>query len=184
VKEELDPFTIARAAKGDPSASHALVRRYQSPVFALLSRMLGHGAHIEDLSQETFLRVFRSLPGFRVDGAAKLSTWILTIATRLALDELKKKPRVTTHIDDLELAANDRTDEYTERRIIGAAIERAICSLTPEHQAVFLLREFHGLEYDEIAQALRVDVGTVKSRLSRARGALREALAELKPGDT
>jgi RNA polymerase sigma-70 factor (ECF subfamily) len=181
VKDELDPFTITRAQRGDREASRALVLRYQAPVFAILSRMLGHGAHIEDLSQETFLRVFRALSSFQLSGAAKLSTWILTIATRLALDELKKRPRSTVHLDELELASHERTDEYTERRMIGAAIERAIGGLTPEQQAVFLLREFHGLEYDEISQAIGIDLGTVKSRLSRARGVLREALAALKP---
>ena len=146
----------------------------------MLSRMLGQGPHVEDLSQETFLRVFRALASFQRDGKARLSTWILTIATRLALDALRKKPRPSEPLELHELPSQDRADEYTERRAIGAAIERAMCGLTPEQQAVFLLREYHGLEYDEIAQALGVDLGTVKSRLSRARAQLREALAEMK----
>jgi RNA polymerase sigma-70 factor (ECF subfamily) len=178
--EELDQTTLSRAKRGETAACRALVLRYQTPVFALLSRMLGQGPHIEDLSQETFLRVFRALSTFQFDGKARLSTWILTIATRLALDTLRKKSRIPEPIELHEVASIERTDEYTERRLIGAAIERAIRSLSPEHQAVFLLREYHGLEYDEIAQALQLDLGTIKSRLSRARAILREALADIK----
>jgi RNA polymerase sigma-70 factor (ECF subfamily) len=185
IGSELDQVTLARAQRGEEGACRALVERYQGPVFALLSRMLG-GARRElreDLAQETFLRVFRALAGFSHAGSARLSTWILTIATRLALDELRRRPPAT---EPLELAtraaAPGRTDEQAERRALGAALQRAVAALTPEQRAVFLLREYHDLEYDELARVLDVDVGTVKSRLSRARAALREALAEVADG--
>lgn len=88
---ELDPATLARARNGDPIAFRAFVVRYERPVFALLSRLMGRGREVEDLAQETFLRAFRALPGFDPDGPARVSTWLLTIATRLALDARKKR---------------------------------------------------------------------------------------------
>src|SRR5262245_57070430 len=90
-REELDGATLARCQRRDPMAFRAFVVRYQAPVFALLSRMLGHGPLVEDLAQETFLRAFRAFPTFSLDGAAKPSTWLLTIATRLALDARKRR---------------------------------------------------------------------------------------------
>jgi RNA polymerase sigma-70 factor (ECF subfamily) len=171
---ELDELTLARAQRGEAAACRALVERYQRPVFALVGRMVGRG-RVEDLAQETFLRVFAALPRFDRSGPARLSTWILTIATRLAVDELRRRPLRTVEIDD-RLPGASRTDEAAERRALRAALGRAIAELTPEQRAVVLLREVHGLEYDEIARALEVDLGTVKSRLSRARAALRAAL--------
>ena len=141
----------------------------------------GRRARVEDLAQETFLRVFRALPGFSTSGPARLSSWILTIATRLALDELAKKDRGAPLADALHVASASRADETLERRTLGAALERAVRGLEPAFAAVFLLREVHELEYDEIARALDLELGTVKSRLARARAALRAALEEVKP---
>ena len=87
----LDPAVLARCRAQDPVAFRAFVVRYERMVFALLSRMLGQGPEVEDLAQETFVRAYRAFPGFELDGPAKPSTWLLTIATRLALDA--RKPR-------------------------------------------------------------------------------------------
>src|SRR5512143_4044866 len=86
---ELDRATLLRCKAGDPMAFRALVARYERPVFALLSRIVGRGPEVEDLAQETFLRAHRALPRFDLDGPARVSTWLLTIATRLALDARK-----------------------------------------------------------------------------------------------
>ena len=169
--DELDELTLKRAQRGEAGPCRELVLRYQRRVFALLGRVLGRSPQVEDLAQETFLRVFRALPAFTQAGPARLSTWILTVATRLALDELARKSPAAA---PGELA---RPPEG-ESRLLGRAIERAVGGLQPEFRAVFLLREYHGLEYEEIARALDVDLGTVKSRLSRARAALREALKD------
>lgn len=174
VPAELDDLTLARAQRGEGPACRALVERYQRPVFALISRMCGP-MRCEDLAQETFLRVFTALPRFVAPGPARLSTWILTIATRLALDELRRRPLVTAALDD-KLAGPGRTDEGADRRALRAALQRAVADLSPDQRAVVLLREVHGLDYDEIARALDIDLGTVKSRLHRARAALRTAL--------
>lgn len=176
---EIDDRTLRRAAAGDRDAARTLVETYQQRVFALASRMLaGRGrATIEDAAQDTFLQVFRRLATFRSDGPARLSTWILTIAARRAIDELRRQRPAL--VADLEPAADARGDDRAIRRELIAAIERALHDLSPELRAAFLLREYHGLEYAEIAQALAIDLGTVKSRLSRARAALRERLAEV-----
>lgn len=180
---ELDDLTVARARRGEPAACRALVLRYQRPVFSLLSRLLARRdpTLVEDLAQETFLRAFRSLPGWDPQGSARLSTWVLTIGARLALDELRRRRPEATGLEAAEssLAAPGATDEQAHRRDLAAAIERAMAELAPDFRAAFVLREYHDLDYAEIARALDVDVGTVKSRLSRARAALRTALAEV-----
>jgi RNA polymerase sigma-70 factor (ECF subfamily) len=180
---ELDDVTFARAQRGDEAACRALVTTYERRVFALLGRVLGarRAALVEDLAQETFLRAFRALGAFDRSGPAKLSTWILTIATRLALDELRRRGADAAAVVP-EVASAARTDAEADRRAVGAAIARAVDALPPEYRAAFVLRELHELTYDEIARALSIDVGTVKSRLSRARAALREALAEVRDG--
>ena len=158
--------------------------RYQRPVLALVSRLLrgyGDSALIEDVAQETFLRVFRALPKFDRNGPARLSTWILTIACHRSIDELRRR-RLDVHPlenGSSELAANDRADENAERRMLARVLDRAIDGLAPEYKATFILREVHGLEYAEIATILDIDLGTVKSRLNRARTRLREALVEV-----
>jgi len=178
---ELDELTLARAQRGDEAACRALVVRYQAPVFAMLGRMLGRGGSVEDLAQETFLRVFRALPGFRPAGPARLSSWILTIATRLALDELRRqRPRELGDGDVEGVAAIELG--IAERHALGTALDAAIAALPVEHRAAFLLREVYGLEYRAIADTLELDINTVKSRLHRARAALQVALAPLRGG--
>ncbi len=182
--DELDELTIARAQRGDERARRALVERYQRPVFAILSRML-HGredaAAVEDLAQDTFLRVFRALPAFDRAGPARLSTWILTIASRIAIDALRRRKLDAHPLSEVHepAAAGGAADADAERRQLAAALRAAIDDLSPEHRAAFLLREYHELEYAEIAGSLQIDLGTVKSRLSRARAALRRALEEV-----
>lgn len=177
---ELDELTLERARRGDPAARKALVLRYQAPVFGLLGRYLGatRPHEIEDLAQDTFLRVFRELGAFRSDGAAKLSTWILTIATRLAIDAHRKGRRSPIEPGSAEAT---RADESAMRSSLGRSIASAVGAIPEEYRMTFLLREYHELGYREIAEALEVDVGTVKSRLSRARALLREALKEEAP---
>jgi len=185
VPAELDELTLARARRGERAACVALVRRYEAPVFALLQRLLGRSGRaglVEDLAQETFLRVFRALVRFASSGPAKLSTWILTIATRVGLDELRRHAPPTEALDAAGaagVAAPERADDRAHRRAIGEEVARAAEALSPDLRATFLLRDVHELEYAEIAEATGADMGTVKSRLSRARAALRAALAEV-----
>jgi RNA polymerase sigma-70 factor (ECF subfamily) len=183
---DIDTATLRRAQTGDRAAQAALIERYQQPVFALLWRIAGPDrALIEDLAQETFLRVLGALPRFEPDGKARLVTWILTIATRLAINQSRARAQIGRgRATDLPPpggvpAAMLPPDQDAERRTLGTALVSAIEALGPQFRAAFLLREVHGLRYEEIADALDVDVGTVKSRLSRARALLQRALAEL-----
>jgi RNA polymerase sigma-70 factor (ECF subfamily) len=183
-ERDVETRTLRRAQSGDRSAQAALIQRYQQPVFALLWRIAGpERAVVEDLAQETFLRVLAALPRFEPDGKARLITWILTIATRLAINHTRAHATVGRAYQVPPPggvpAALLPPDQDAERRTLGAALVSAIEALGPQYRAAFLLREVHGLRYEEIADALDVDVGTVKSRLSRARALLQRALAEL-----
>src|SRR5512138_1022401 len=110
--EPLDELTLRRAQKGDERAWRELVERYQAPVHALIWRLLaGRARHrVEDLVQETFVRVLRALPGFDLAGPAALSTWILTIATRLTLNELRRPEPAALEAEPL---AAERADQAT-----------------------------------------------------------------------
>lgn len=179
---ELDEVTLLRAQRGDDAACRALVSRYERPVFALIGRLVGHGhrALVEDLAQDTFLRTFRALAGFDRAGPAKLSTWILTIATRLAIDELRRVVPPRAPLEAAEaVAVAPRGEAEVERRLLGARLAAALAELPVDQRAVVLLSDVHECSLDEIARGLALELGTVKSRLSRARARLRAALEEL-----
>jgi RNA polymerase sigma-70 factor (ECF subfamily) len=178
---ELPDLALARAKTGDAAALRTLVETYQDRVFALIFRMLlGRGTErTHDLAQETFVRVLRSVRDFDPRGAAKLSTWILTIATRVVLNDRRRAGRDRSELDDDAVAAaasNDRADHSLERTRLAEALTAGIATLPDDQRAVFVLREYHELEYAEIASALEIDLNTVRSRLHRARTALRAAL--------
>jgi len=184
-ERELDEVTLARAARGDQVAARTVFEHYHRSVHAYLWRMLApHGtrALVEDLTQDTFLRAFAGLARFQPGGAARLSTWLFTIATRVALNELrrkKRKPEATVDVDLIAIPGGADPREQAERKAVGAILARAIAELPDDARAVILLREYHDQSLDEIARALEVPVGTVQSRLARARTALRAALKEL-----
>lgn len=182
---EVDAETLRRCQAGEPSAQRAFVLCYQRAVFALLSRMLGRGPQVEDLAQETFLRAFRALDGFDPAGPARPSTWLLTIATRLALDDRKRRRLPLGPLEDAEQrVAPDGPEEQAERRRLGRAIEEAAGELSEDQRAAFLLMEFHGFSVAEAASTLHIPENTVKQRVFRAREKLRSRLAALWSGGT
>jgi RNA polymerase sigma-70 factor (ECF subfamily) len=159
-------------------AFRAFVVRYERPVFALLSRMLGRGPHVEDLAQDVFLRAYRAFPTFDLDGAAKPSTWILTIATRAALDVRKRAAIPTLPLDSARGTAGAATPESEHQRSeLRTSIARAAAALPDDQRAAFVLAEFHGLTMAEIATILDVPENTVKTRIHRARTKLQQCLA-------
>jgi RNA polymerase sigma-70 factor (ECF subfamily) len=174
---EIDATVLEACRSGDAAAMRALILHYQRAVFAFLSRTLGRGPHVEDLAQEVFLRAFRALPRFDGSGSARLSTWLLTIASRLAVDHRRKRSVPVQPLDD-ELVVSGCTTPETERRRleIGRALERAAAQLSADQRDVFVLAEFHGLEMAEIARVLTIPEGTAKTRLFRARERLRALL--------
>ena len=175
---ELDRATLLRCRAQDPIAFQVFVARYERVVFAILSQMLGHGPHVEDLAQETFLRAYRAFPRFDLD-RARPSRWLLTIATRLALNEKRRRgPTMETP----ELTEATTPESESARHELGRAIERAIGQLSDEQRAVFVLAELHDLTLVEIAAALGIPTNTVKTRLFRAREQLRGRLERLAKG--
>lgn len=175
--DELDELTLRRAQAGDERGFRALVERYQRPIWELCWRMaapVGLGHRAEDLTQDTFVRVYRALPGFDPRGPARLSTWILTIAARLTVNELRRARPEPLDADVVAATASPRRER--EARETGERLAAAIGALTAEARAVVVLRDVFELEYEAIAVALGLELGTVKSRLARARAAVRDRL--------
>jgi RNA polymerase sigma-70 factor (ECF subfamily) len=175
---EIDDLTLGRARAGDEAARAAMVELYQRRLYALVARlMVTRPELIDDLAQESFVKVLRALPQFDPRGPARLSSWILTIAARTCLDVLKAK-RPTTESLSEALAAPSNPEREAAQRQMGRRVQEAMARLPEEMRAVVILRAYHDFDYDEIAAALGLELGTVKSRLGRARAALREALGE------
>jgi RNA polymerase sigma-70 factor, ECF subfamily len=184
MKESIfDESTLNQARQGVESACRELVICHQAQVFALLSRMLrsaGRLDKVEDLAQETFLRVFRNLSQFSTEGPARLSTWILTIASRLAIDELRH--HLVTLVDLSEVTAlpqQDSLENSSHHKDLGRMLMVALNQLDPEWHAMFLLYAYHDFSYQEIAESQGIALGTVKSRLARIKEKLQEALSEV-----
>jgi RNA polymerase sigma-70 factor (ECF subfamily) len=176
--EELEVGLLARCRERDPAALRAFVERYQRPVFALLSRMLGQVPEVEDFAQETFLRAFRALPSFDLQGAARPSTWLLTIATRLVLDGYRRRSRSRALGSSEPVPAPPASPEWDlEQTELRRAIARAVEALPLDQRAAFVLSEFHAWSIADIARALDTPESTVKTRLFRARAKLSKALA-------
>lgn len=168
---------ICRAARGDAEAFRQLVEAYQTPAYRLAARMCGPDS-AEDVTQEAFLAAWRALPEFR--GDCRFSTWLYRLVSNAAIDCLRreKKHRDTGDVDDLELPdGGPSLQEQAERSDTRDAVRRALDGLSPEHRQVLLLRFMQELDYGEIARALNVSEGTVKSRINRAKSKLREVLA-------
>lgn len=176
---ELDEITLRAAVRRDPAACRRLVARYQSLVFATAARVLGPRSHdVPDVAQESFLRAFEALDGFDPRGPARLSTWLATVTARVAIDHARRRRTVVPLDDVREVVRDPGLDPHealdaAQRR---ARLTAAMAALGPEQRAVMLLRTEHDMHYDAIARSLGVEVGTVRSRLSRAKQALCDAL--------
>jgi len=180
---EIDRATLLRCRTQDHIAFQAFVARYERLVFAVLSQLLGHGPHVEDLAQESFLRAYVAFPRFDLD-RAKPSRWLLTIAVRLALNERTKvSGRAQADLRALQPTASTTPESELGRNELGSIIERAIAQLPPGQREVFVLAELHDMTLAEIAAALRIPENTVKTRLFRAREHLRTRLARSRKGE-
>jgi RNA polymerase sigma-70 factor, ECF subfamily len=174
--DELDTATLTRCRRGDAQAFRALVERYQDRVFALCVALAGSDA--EDLTQETFVRVHGALAAFDSDGPARLGAWILTIARRLCTDRARyRRRRPTVALDVVPLGDGaPGANTQLERARQARALRQAIAALPDEQRAAIALQLWDGLDYEEIAVIERVPVGTVRSRLARAKETLKRAL--------
>lgn len=179
-----DELLVRRSRGGDPDAFEELVRRYQSKVYTVAFRFMGNHADAGDLAQEAFIRAFQALPTFR--GDSSFATWLYRIVSNACRDELRKQQRqkkasldemIMQHGGNPSLAAADPTpEEYLESIEMRDMVQRYLSELSGDHRLMLVMRDIQGLSYEEIASALDCNVGTVKSRLSRARHALKNRL--------
>ena len=171
---------IQAAKGGDQAAFGHLVETYQKRVYALTVRMCPTPELAEEAAQEAFLAAWQGLPFFRGDSA--FSTWLYRLASNACVDLLRKEGRHQGPSLDDETVAADMADpaptpeRVAEHRELRTQIEAGLRALTPEHREVLILRELQQLSYDEIADVLSLDLGTVKSRISRGRRQLRDFL--------
>lgn len=176
-----DRSLVARANDGDRRALDTLLRTHYDRIYAVCRRITGSDADAADAAQEALIKIVRSLPGF--DGRSAFSTWAYRIATNTSLDELRRRRRRPTVVDrvdddgrDLELVdpdAGPRVEAVVDRM----AIDAALAQVPETFRVPLVLRDVGDLDYAEIADALDVPVGTVKSRIARGRAALVELLA-------
>jgi RNA polymerase sigma-70 factor (ECF subfamily) len=177
------PGLIERLRAGEARAFEELVTTYQHRIFGVAVRMLGSAAEAEEVAQEVFLRVHRSVAGFR--GQARLSTWLYAITSRLCLNRLTSAERRHGRLgqEALERVASEGADAAArvERTELEAALQDAIAALPEDRRIVVVLRDVEGLSYEEIAEALDLEPGTVRSRLHRARTDLKAKLERFLP---
>jgi len=180
---EDDAEFLRRLRTGETLAFEEMVRTYQHRVFGVALRMLGNTGEAEEVAQEAFLRAHRSLSEFR--GDAKLSTWLYAITSRLCLTRLSSGERSMIRQGEdtvVRLAYEaDGPDVVLEHAELESALHRAIAELPDDRRIVVVLRDMEGLSYEEIAEALELPAGTVRSRLHRARLDLKEKLERFLP---
>lgn len=176
---------IDKARRGDHDAFAALMRAHQNKVYSHALRMTGSREDANDLAQEVFVSAWRGLARFQ--GDSSLSTWLYRLTANAAIDFLRREKRksalsMTVPYGDegdrqAELICSDPTpDELAEASERSAAVQAGLKKLSPDHRQILLLREMNGLSYLEICDILGLEEGTVKSRLARARLALRKIL--------
>ncbi|HUC75178.1 MAG TPA: sigma-70 family RNA polymerase sigma factor [Vicinamibacterales bacterium] len=179
-----DEELVARSIGGDADSFNELILRWERPIYALAYRTIGREEDARDVCQETFLRAFRALPGFR--GQAKFSSWLYRIALNLCRDWIRRERRAPLvqppeDGDLMELAAAAEPAESIEdlvaRKDLARSVERAMALLPEEQRTAIVLKEFHGLTFQEIADLAGCPLSTVKTRLYQGLTVLRRELA-------
>ena len=174
---------ISLAQKGDQAAFEQLLDHYQKPVYHQALRLVGNPEDAADVTQEVFLKVWKHLPSFR--GESSFSTWLYRLTSNAAIDFLRREKRQSgpgeVSLDDEETYVEPVDPSPTPQRLaenleLRQALAQGLEKLSPEHRQVLLLRELQGLSYEEISDTLELDLGTVKSRIARAREKLRNYL--------
>ena len=176
-----DNFLIKQAIRGDAYAFEQLMRRHEGRMYSVAIRMCGNREDAQDCVQDAMLRIYRALDRFK--GQSSFSTWVYRITMNTCLDELRRrKVRASTSLDTLLESGWSPTDETDtpEQHALDAerrrALSGAIQSLPEDMRSAIVLREMQGLSYEEISDVLSVNVGTIKSRISRGREKLRQLI--------
>ena len=170
---------------GDLDSFNQLVLRWERPIYALAYRVIGREEEARDVAQETFLRAFRALNGFK--GQAKFSSWLYRITLNLCRDWMRKERRTPVSqapegIDIIELAGEATPSETIEqmvgRKELGRAVSKAMAALPEEQRTAIILKEYHGLTFQEIADMLDCPLSTVKTRLYQGLSVVRKQLEQ------
>jgi RNA polymerase sigma-70 factor, ECF subfamily len=185
---ELANEVVARARAGDADAYREILTAFERPIFQTVFRLVGgrFPNEIEDIAQEIFLKVFRALDRFEPERGVKFSTWVYTFVKNHCFDVLKKRRVATVALEDRRKQAGDsaadppgpslQPSEYLIGDELANIVAAAVAELSDDQRLAFVLREYEGLDYREIATISNCSEGTVKSRLHRAKEALRYAL--------
>lgn len=178
-----DEELVTRSMGGDPESFNQLIKRWERPIYALAYRTIGREDDARDVVQETFLRAFRGLSGFK--GQAKFSSWLYRITLNLCRDWMRRQRRAPVMatpdgVDLVELAGESEDVESAEaavaRKDLGRAVARAMTALPEEQRSAIVLKEYHGLTFQEIADLLGCPLSTVKTRLYQGLTILRKEL--------
>lgn len=183
--EDTDAALVARARTGDFAAFETLVRAYRNEVYRLAYHFVRDREEAWDVSQEVFIKVYRSLGSFR--GEASFKTWLMRITANQCKDYLKKgRVKTVEYNDAVETQESGETSgsgrdpaRDAQAKEIGGAILKALDRLSMKHRTAFILREFEGLSYEEMAQVMGCTIGTVMSRLHHARKRMQASLRKL-----
>jgi len=185
-----EKLLLARARNGDISAFESLIEGYQKKVFNIALRMIGDYEDANDLAQEVFIRIYKSIKGFKEQSS--FSTWVYRITTNVCLDELRKRKNknVVSLDDDIKFDDSEMKrqvedvkptpEAVVERDETRRIVSDAISKLSSEHRTAIILRDIQGFSYEEISRIINCPEGTVKSRINRARKALKEILKSKK----
>lgn len=174
---------VCRSRNGDIEAFEELILSYEKKIYNIALRMTGNGEDARDIAQEVCIKIFKSLNSFKENSS--FSTWVYRITTNVCIDEIRKRKNILSltaaNIDDeeFEMPVQDKgrlPDELVEGKETLELIKGYILELAPEYRMVIILRDIQGYTYEEISKILDINIGTVKSRLNRARGLLRDKL--------
>ena len=178
-----DEELVARSQRGDVESFNQLILRWERPIYALAYRVIGREDEARDVCQEAFLRAFRALPGFK--GQAKFSSWLYRITLNLCRDWIRRQRRAPVSqmpedVDILEAAAarepSESIEDLVARRELSAVVEKAMALLPEEQRTAIILKEYHGMTFQEIADLQGCPLSTVKTRLYQGLTVLRRQL--------
>jgi RNA polymerase sigma-70 factor (ECF subfamily) len=180
-----DEELVALSQGGDLDSFNQLLLRWERPIYALAYRLIGREEEARDVAQETFLRAFRALKGFK--GQAKFSSWLYRITLNLCRDWIRREKRTPIAVapegvDLVELAGEETPSESIEdlvaRRQLGRAVSKAMALLPEDQRTAIILKEYHGLTFQEIAELLDCPLSTVKTRLYQGLSVVRKQLQQ------
>jgi RNA polymerase sigma-70 factor (ECF subfamily) len=179
---------VQKSRNGDIDAFEKLIQAYEKRIFNIALKMVGNREDASDIAQEVCIKIYKSIGSFKE--SSSFSTWVYRITSNVCIDQLRKRKSnivpLTMSSDDgeyeLPVASNDRLPEdIVESRELSNLIKSCILELVPEQKIIITLRDIYGHSYEDIAKILNISMGTVKSRLNRARNTLKDKIKNMEP---